>query len=467
MSSMSVGPEQWFVTRELAGVRLHVLSAARFKTITAKLAVRLPLAADGVTANALIPFVLRRGTRRLPTVQAIARALESMYGARLSVDVGKVGEVQLIEVRGEAVADTFLPGGGREHRQLRDLLQLLLEVLYDPALAGDGFVAEYVAQEKEVLRKRIEGVINNKPQYAVHRLYQEMCRGEPFALHRLGRLEDLPALAPGGLLERYRQQVVLRRADLAVVGPVEADRVAEWTAQLLEGLPFAPRPQLDEPPPARLLPAPAANGWRQVEESQEVRQEVLALGLRCSEGWRSPCYPALLVYNGVVGGFPHSRLFVHVRERHSLAYFVYSRLEATKGIMVVSAGIDPAQRTRVLEVVEAQLREVAAGQVGDDELEATRRGTLRRLQVAGDDPWAVLESWTVGMVNGYQRPPAQLMEAVRRVGRDEVAEVAARVRPDTLFALTARRAGSRDGAAGSHASDGGSGARGGDPGHAG
>ena len=437
---MSVGPDGWFTVQELAGVRVHVLPAPQFKTLTAKVTVRVPLTSDGVTANALVPFVLRRGTRRLPTVQAIARALESMYGARLSVDVGKVGEVQLLEVRGEAVADRFLPGQTHGHEQLRALVRLLFEVLYDPALEQDAFVASYVAQEKDVLRRRIEGLINNKRQYAVHRLYEEMCRGEPFALHRLGRLDDLPAIEAATLFEHYRRHVVPRPAELALVGPVELDRVAELTASVVSSLPFRPRPVLPDPPPRQATASdgrPGA-GLRQVAEAQDVRQEVLALGFRTEVDFRSTRYPALLMYSGVLGGFPHSKLFVNVRERHSLAYFVYSRLEPTKGIMVVSAGIDPSQRQKVLDVVDAQLADMAEGRIRDDELESTRRGTVRRLQVACDDPWALLDQWTVGMVNGYQRPASELIAEVERVRREDVVEAAAMVHRDTLYVLTGR-----------------------------
>ena len=439
---MSVGPDGWFAARELEGVRVHVLAAPQFKTLTAKLTVRLPLTPDGVTANALVPFVLRRGTRRLPTVQAIARALESMYGARLGVDVGKVGEVQLLEVRGEAVADRFLPGQTHGHEQLQELVRLLFEVLYDPALEQGGFVASYVAQEKDVLRRRIEGIINNKRQYAVHRLYEEMCRGEPFALHRLGRLEDLPAVGPDTLFEHYRRHVVARRAELALVGAVEPDRVAELAASVVESLPFRPRPVLPDPPPrqaGRVADGRPAAGPRQVAEAQDVKQEVLALGFRTGVDFRSARYPALLMYSGVLGGFPHSKLFVNVRERHSLAYFVYSRLEPTKGIMVVSAGIDPSQRQKVLEVVNRQLADMAEGRIRDDELEATRRGTVRRLQVACDDPWALLEQWTEGMVNDYQRPASELIAEVERVRREDVVEAAATVHQDTLYVLTGRQ----------------------------
>ena len=67
-----------------------------------------------------------------------------------------------------------------------------------------------------------------------------------------------------------------------LVGPVAPDEVAELVQRLSGGLAFVPRPELADPPPCQVDqdPAPAPSGWREVSETQDVRQEVLALGFR-------------------------------------------------------------------------------------------------------------------------------------------------------------------------------------------
>lgn len=442
----------WFETRELPGLRLHVLTTGKFKVETARLAVRLPLLREHVTANALVPFVLRRGTRRLPTLKAIARHLESLYGARLFVDVGKVGDTQLIELRGETVADAHLPGWQAGTRQLEALLRILFEMWLDPARSDGGhFIEEYVVQEKEILRRRIEGVINNKRQYALHRLVEEMFAGQPFALHRLGRLEDLPALDARALYRAYQERVLGAHADLLLVTSAVADTVAELVERVLGEVGFRPQSAVQDGAAATGRPAEGqrlpgeppgeADGRapgkpRMVTEAQEVRQGVLALGYRTPVRFASPGYPALVVYNGVLGGFPHSKLFIHVRERNSLAYFVFSRLEPSHGALIVSAGIDPALKDRALAIIQEQLEAIRRGDVDLDEMEATRRALVRRWRVSEDDPNALIDHYLTGLVNGRQRPFAELIEDVGRIGKDEIVAAAEKVAPDTFYFLT-------------------------------
>lgn len=440
----------WFTTREVAGLRLHVLTTRKFKVETARLALRLPLRREDVTANALVPFVLRRGTRQLPTLKAIARHLEGLYGARLGIDVSKIGGTQLVEIRGEAVADAYLPGHGPGTGQLEALLRLIFEVLLEPAMADGHLVPQYVQQEKEILRRRIEGVINNKRQYALHRLIEEMFAGEPFSLHRLGRLEDLPALDAAALFRHYRERILGFPADLLVVNGAGADSVAELTQRVLDALGYRPGAQeRHEPAPAAARDGRGQDGTpksappRVVTEAQDVRQGVLALGYRTPVRFDSPDYPAMVMYNGVLGGFPHSKLFTHVRERNSLAYFVYSRLESSQGALIVSAGIDPALRDKALAIIERQIAAMRQGEMEAGELEATRRALIRRWRVSEDEPNTLIDHYLSGLVNGRQRPFSELIADVRRIGADQIVAAAQTVTPDTFYFLTSNAAEAR------------------------
>ena len=95
----------------------------------------------------------------------------------------------------------------------------------DPVLENGVFRTDYVAQEAEMLRRRIESTINNKPQYAVNRLREEMCKDEPFGLHKYGDLEELRDVTPQRLFEHYRHVLETSPVDLFVVGPVEPDHI--------------------------------------------------------------------------------------------------------------------------------------------------------------------------------------------------------------------------------------------------
>ncbi|HLT59198.1 MAG TPA: pitrilysin family protein [Limnochordales bacterium] len=419
------------------GFHLHVAPTDKFKTTTIKLVLRRSLRAGEHTRTAVIPFVLRRGTQSLPTVRDIARHLENMYGAGFSVDIGKIGETQNIELFMEVAHDRFLPEKlGLTERALAFLGQVLLT----PATEDGVFRREYVAQEAEHLRRRIQSTINHKPQYALKRLREEMCRGEPFGLHKYGDEAELGQVGPGQLYEHYRHLLASSPVDVFVVGPVEPGAVAGWVKEHLA----LPRGQVEGAIPAVQGPDPQGRPEQVVAEEQPVQQGVLALGYRTGTRYPDDDYPALLVYNGILGGFPHSKLFVNVREKASLAYFASSHLEASKGIMTVVAGIAAEKYPQALAIIREQVAALADGAIADQELEHTRKGLINALLSGRDSPGRIIGGRVVGLINGRVRPVPALIEEIRAVTRDDVVRVAQRVRPDTVYFLRSPAAGAEE-----------------------
>ena len=71
-----------------------------------------------------------------------------------------------------------------------------------------------------------------------------------------------------------------------------------------------------------------------------MKQGKLNIGFRSNIFYGDPEYFALQLYNGLFGGFSHSKLFINVREKASLAYYASSRLESHKGLLIVMSGIE-------------------------------------------------------------------------------------------------------------------------------
>ncbi len=77
---------------------------------------------------------------------------------------------------------------------------------------------------------------------------------------------------------------------------------------------------------------------RQVREP--IVQAKLNLAYQTNVYYDEPERFALMVFNGLFGGFPHSKLFMNVREKESLAYYASSSVDTFRGFMSVQTGID-------------------------------------------------------------------------------------------------------------------------------
>jgi predicted Zn-dependent peptidase len=412
------------------GVNLHIQPTRKFKTTVIYVYFHLPLAPETVTSNALLPMVLARASADYPTTAALSRHLDELYGASFGIDVSKRGEVHSIVFRMEVPSEQHIPGA---NGLLKSALETLASIITRPALEGDGFKADYFKQEAENLKQTIEGLINNKTRYAMVRCNEAMCKGEPFSLYRLGRVEDLQSITPQSLRQHHQQVLTTAPVDIFLIG----DLVCEETRDLVQRTLVLPAAG----PEGRKMPTTAVKRepGRPVQEAQDqldVNQGVLVIGMRTGATIKDDKdYFPLLVANGVLGGFPHSKLFQNVREKNSLAYVAYSAVETLKGIGYMYAGIEFENRQKCQEIMLQQLKDLQDGKIEDDEFETTVISLINDVLGAADNPGAMADLAVDKVFSGREMSIEERVAAYKAVTKQQVAEVARKFSLDTVYFL--------------------------------
>lgn len=414
------------------GVNLYVQPTTKFKTTTVYIYFHMPLEPVTVTYNALLPMVLARASADFPSTASLSRHLDELYGASFGVDVARRGEVQSIIFRLEVAGDQHIPG---EDGLLPRGLDVLASVITRPLIVGDGFKPDYVEQERTNLRQMIEGLINDKRRYAMVRCTAEMCEGEPFALHRLGRVEDLEGATPQGLLAHHRRVLTEAPVDIFILGDVDPDQLAEEVPRRL------PLPAGARRFPDTLVKRRPDRPVRDVVDRLDVNQGVVVIGFRTGITLRDDLYFPMLVANGVLGGFSHSKLFQEVREKNSLAYFAYSAIETVKGVGYMYAGVEFAAAERCKAIMLEQLRALQDGKVTEAELEMTKATLVNDMLSAADSPGAMAELAVDQVFSGRDLSIDERVARYLRVTREQVAEAARHFTPDTVYVLTGKEGG--------------------------
>ncbi len=412
-------------TRLSQGADLYLWSTDKFKTTTVRVLLRQPLRA-GAAQGALLPMVLRRGTRRLPEPIELARALDALYGTDLRGDVIKLGEEQVLIFHIEAANAAYLDG----EDPLRGAVDLLGDVLFDPLLEAGGLQQNWVTQEKENLLRRIQGIYSDKAHYSQLRLIESMCPGEDYAVPRLGRPEDVESITPAALYDRWRD--ILLRAPIAVymVGDLPRERAQAEAERLLSRLGRRAPAALE----AASVHTPPATAQR-VTDHQPVAQGKLAFGFTTGRRAGAKDYPALVMMNGIYGGFSHSKLFQEVRERHSLAYYAYSQIDGHKGLLFVQSGIEFKDRAQAEEIILAQLEAMRRGDFREQEMRDTLSGIETQILQSADAPSeAIMTDFELRSAGRPTDPDARIA-ALRAVDAAEITRAAQEVTLDTIYFL--------------------------------
>ncbi len=409
------------------GIRFFRIRSDKFKTARTDIFITDPLTAETASANALVPSLLKRGCEGYPTSRLLELRLEDLYGASFDSQVMKKGETQVIHLSVAHVADRYASGG---EPLFADTSALLTELLTRPVLVEGCFRREVFAQERENLLDAIRSRVNDKIRYASLRCVEEMCRGEAFAVHAEGSESDAAALDACQVTVAWEKLIRTCPAYIYFSGEMPDSDVQSRMDGFasMKRFPTAvhsgPVPESDE-----------QRSVRYVSDVMEVNQGKLCMGLRTHVRPDSPDWPALMVYNGILGGDLHSKLFQNVREKASLAYYASSRLERHKGLMFINSGIESANREKAETIILEQLADMHRGAVTTDEFDATLRSLDTSFKATQDSQPGIVEFHFGQHMLGVEESLDTLAEKVSRVTMADVVRVAQRVALDTVYFL--------------------------------
>lgn len=413
-------------------IRVHVLPTDQFKTYAISVYIGSRLQEDTVTPTAFIPFVLRRGTQAYPETKQFRERLDDLYGAGFGFDIYKRGDYQMVQFRMDLIQDDFVSS---PESLLEQGIHFIGEAITKPFLEEGHFASKYVDSEKITLQKRIESIINDKVKYAAERCIEEMCKGEPYRLHPLGTIEALKQLTYEGLYAYYKEWLQSSPIDIYVVGKTTLEHVLS----LVESSFGLQRDTVGSY--STELNHVAVEQVKEVVEELDVNQGKLNMGLRGYTTYADPVYPTMLMYNGILGGYPHSKLFTNVREKESLAYYASSRLDGHKGILTIQSGIELANYEKAVSIIREQLNAMAAGDINDTEMQQTKAMITSHLRQLQDSAFELISFDFNNILSGVERTVTSLIEDVEAVNKSHIQAVASKVKLDTIYFLRDRKGG--------------------------
>ena len=129
------------------------------------------------------------------------------------------------------------------------------------------------------------------------------------------------------------------------------------------------------------------------------------------------------------------KLFVNVREKMSLCYSIGSGYYGTKGILVVSAGIDFDKEQLTREEVLRQLTICREGGITEQELKAAKEALLSSLRSTHDAPSAIEGYYSTAALSGLVFSHSEYMEAVEKATIKDVVACANSLELHTTYFL--------------------------------
>lgn len=347
-----------------------------------------------------------KGTKKRPTTLALSEYLD--------------------RVGGEYNAFTAQEMTGYYAKVAPEYIDMALDWVSD-ILLNSKFDAAEIDKERGVITEEYNMYLDN-PARLVGDLWEELLYGnQPAGWKIIGTKENIAKLPREEFLKYFAAHYQTKNAVVCVAGKVDKDiakKVAKYFSRLKKG---------------------EGKGKASVKEAQAkpealvyhkaTDQTHLCLGARAFDMFHKDRY-ALMVLSALLGGMMSSRLFISVREKKGLAYYVRSAAEfyTDSGFFVTQAGVANEKVSEAISAILAEYRKVRDQKVGAAEIKKAKewlQGSMRLGLETSDE----LASWT-GLQELLRKQiltPEQIFSKIKVVSAQDLARVAGDIfRPEKL-----------------------------------
>lgn len=417
-----------YTEREIKkGIKLHTIKTEKFKTNLIAVFLSMPITRENVTKNALISSILRRGCISMPTSLDISKTLENLYGATFDNGIDKTGDNQILKFYIETINDNYLPQS--DENMLKISIEKLLEIVFNPLIKDEKFNEEYLKQEKENIKRIIEGRADNKALYATERCIEEMYKNKPFGLYKYGYVEDIEKIDAESLYEYYKKMISTCKIDIFVSGNVD-----EKIMQILEENENIKKLQERETKVIFGIENKEKVKENEIIEQMDVTQGKVVIGMDLTLENTTQKYAAI-VYNAILGGTANSKMFQEVREKASLAYSAGSTYLRYKGNILIKCGIEIKNYEKTLEIIRKQLEDMKNGIFTDEDIQNAKKSIISGIKSIEDEQDTEITYFFGQELTNEKTLTDEYIKNIEKVSKEDIIKIAKSLQINTIYFL--------------------------------
>jgi len=283
-----------------------------------------------------------------------------------------------------------------------------------------------IEREKGVIIEEINMYLDSPAKYAGFLLEEGMWNNHSFGRNVLGTPETIRAMTRVDIVEYRNQFYVPENIVLAIAGNFDEKVVKSlvdsyWRKIKSNGFSHS------------TVPASSAKQIPLIQQTRDTSQAHWGLGFR-SYNINDPKNYALDIVSAILSGGMSSRLFIEIRERRGLAYYVQagSHAYSDTGVTMVRAGVEKGKIGEALQATVKELNKLKKTAVSSIEMKKAKEFSKGRVALALEDTATKLD-WYLEQISFKKsvEEPEQWFKKIDNVTPQDVKRAAQEIlRPE-------------------------------------
>ena len=167
-----------------------------------------------------------------------------------------------------------------------------------------------------------------------------------------------------------------------------------------------------------------------------ITQGKLVMGYRTNIDFKdTQKYYSLVVGSNVLGGGPHSKMFINIREKESLCYYIYSSIEKYKGIMFISSGIECQNYDKTVQLVKEQINSIKNKEITQEEIQSSKKALINSIKSVSDSIGGMSDFYFAQGLSDSNMTLEEMIQHIENVTIDSISEAFEGLELDTVYFL--------------------------------
>lgn len=413
------------------GITIHFLKN-KFKTDFSVVFLSIPLCKDTITKNALLPAILKSGSKNYPTFQILTENLEMLYGASFDCGLDKTGDNVVLKFYIEGINDNYLP---KPNNNLIKSINILLDIVFNPLNEENKFNDQYVEIEKRNLALIINSIKDDKDEFSYQRCIELMYIGCEYGLSKYGKIEDLKNINSRNLFDYYKNLINTAKIDIIVSGDFNNDEIEKYFNENKFIKNLKPR---TEPIIINNFKKEIKENIEKeniVKEQYDVTQGKLVIGLDILPNEFKDFRFITILYNAILGNGVNSKLFQIVREKEGLAYTTKSEYIVQKNNLVIRCGIEFENFEKTIKLIKKLLKDMEKGEFSDEDLRKAKDFIISGIDLIDEEQDSQILFKFGQELSKLEMSIEEYKENIEKVTKKEICKLAQNIQINTIYFL--------------------------------
>ena len=407
---------------------VHTIKTDRFKTSHVEVIFRDIANKEEMGAYSFLADMLSQSSKTYPRKKDLITRFEELYKIIVYATTLRVGNILDFHVSLDFINPDYI----NDKNYIEEVIKTLFDIIENPNVTNYEFDLKKFNIVKERLKREINSLKENPMKQSINEAFKAMNTDTPTSYELLGNLESLEKITPSSLYKTYKNLRKNFKVDIFLIGNLEMDDTVSLIKKYFKNRYIIENKldlMVDNKEIKRLVVKSMA--------SDNVQANlVMIFNLKnLTEIEKNITFN---VFNYLYGsGGLTSKLYQSIREKNSLCYQISSMYLKYDKLLLVHISLEQVNVKKATSLVKKELKNMQAGNFTEDELKDAINNMIVSLDMAQDNNVSLINNYVFHVFDNLPMPEERV-EMFKNIKKDDVINVAKKVKLNTVFTLEGR-----------------------------